>query len=331
MMGHGPLGTLAGPRAPARLAPDEPTDRELLGRFTATRDEEAFASLVHRHGPMVLGVCRRVLRDREDAQDAFQVTFLVLARKAGSLVRAELLANWLYGVAYRTAAHMRSRSARRPDRERQVADMPAPPVDDEEEKREVLAVLDEELSYLPEMYRTLVILCYLEGKTHEEAARQAACPAGSVSWRLARAREMLHQRLRRRGLALPVALFLVLLAEQRAAAAVSDELARSTASTAAGYAGGAPAAIPPEQATLTDEVIALLADPARWRWAVLLALAALVALLSAGVLLAAVSAVRAGSETPTAVGPEAGGAAPASGCGAAPAQGCHPGGDCQKK
>src|SRR5690606_8265248 len=107
------------------------------------RDEDAFAELVHRHGPMVLGVCRRVLRDRDDAHDAFQVTFLVLARKAGSVARAELLANWLYGVAYRTAAHMRGRAARRADRERQVADMPAPPDEDAEEKREVLAVLDE--------------------------------------------------------------------------------------------------------------------------------------------------------------------------------------------
>jgi RNA polymerase sigma factor (sigma-70 family) len=321
MMRNGPTGTVAASRPPTRSAVAEPTDRELLHRFAAGRDEEAFASLVHRHGPMVLGVCRRVLRDREDSQDAFQVTFLVLARKAGSIGRADLLANWLYGVAYRTAAHMRGRAARRAERERQVAAMSAPPGDSPEERREVLDALDEEMAHLPEMYRTLLVLCYLEGKTHHEAAREVGCPAGSVSWRLSRARTMLHARLRRRGLALPAALLVSLLADQRAAAAVSDELARSTASAAAEYTGGGTATVPPDQAALTDEVIGRLTEPDRRRWTLLLALALLLALLSASALLAAVPEARVWA-TPPPSEPQFDETAPGSGCGAASAAGC---------
>jgi RNA polymerase sigma-70 factor (ECF subfamily) len=329
MMGHGPPGAVAESRAPAPSAPAGPTDRELLDRFATTRDQEAFASLVHRHGPMVLGVCRRVLRNREDAQDAFQVTFLVLARKAGSVARAELLANWLHGVAYRTATHMRGRAARRAGRERQVAAMSAPPAEYPEERREVLAVLDEELAHLPEMYRTLLVLCYLEGKTHQEAARQIDCPSGSVSCRLARARAMLHGRLRRRGLVLPAALLVTLLIEQRAGAAVSDELARSTASAAAGYADGTPAAVSPDQAVLTDEVIGELADPGRRRWSILLVLLLLLALLSAGALLAAVPAARvwATPASPPAADPHPASPAPTPGCGAAQSRDCPAPGD----
>jgi RNA polymerase sigma factor (sigma-70 family) len=318
MKRQGPPGTVAEPCPPVRPSPaGPPPDRELLHRFVTARDEEAFAALVRRHGPMVLGVCRRVLRDREDAQDAFQVTFLVLARKAGSLARADLLANWLHGVAHRTAAHMRGQAARRAERERQVAAMPAPPGECPEERREVLAALDEEMAHLPEMYRTLLVLCYLEGRPHHEAAREAGCPAGSVSWRLARAREMLHGRLRRRGLALPAALLAVLLAEQRAAAAVSDELARSTASAAADYACGGAAAVPPDQAALTDEVIGGLAVPGDHRWRRLLALVMLLALLFGGTLLATVPAARVWDDTP----PHPAGPTPSSGCGAAPSAG----------
>jgi len=324
-MGRGLHGTVTEALSPEVISAEDPADRVLLDRFIQNRDEEAFAALVHRHGPMVLGVCRRGLRDREDAQDAFQITFLVLARKAATLERAELLANWLYGVAFRTAAHMRGRSARRPNPERQVADMPAPAAGTSEEKREVLAALDEELNHLPEMYRTLLVLCYLEGKTFQEAARQTACPAGSVSWRLARARDMLHKRLRRRGLVFPAALLLALLGEERAAAAVSNELARTTASTAAGYAGGA-AVVPPEQATVIDAIIGELADPVRYRGAILLSLALLFALLSGGVLLGAGPAIREWAAPAADAAPESGGpapgAAPGTGCGGVPAPAC---------
>ena len=337
MMGSGLHGMVAEPRSPVVIPGEHPSDRVLLDRFIQSRDEEAFASLVQRHGPMVLGVCRRVLRDREDAQDAFQVTFLVLARKAASLARAELLANWLYGVAYRTASHMRGRSGRRSSFEGPVPDLPAP-AEATDDRREILAALDEELNHLPEMYRTLLVLCYLEGKTFQEAARQTACPAGSVSWRVGRAREMLHKRLRRRGLVFPAALLMVLLGEECAAAAVSDELARTTASTAAGYAGGA-AAIPPEQATVIDVVIGELADPQRARWAGLLGL--LLALLSGGALLGAGPAIQAWAAPATGTAPQTPeiapggvsapgpgyGAAQAPSCSAAPGPACQAGGD----
>jgi RNA polymerase sigma factor (sigma-70 family) len=330
-MGHGPHGTVAEPRSNDVITAEPPPDEVLLNRFIQSRDEEAFATLVRRHGPMVLGVCRRVLRDREDAQDAFQVTFLVLARKAASVARAELLANWLYGVAFRTASHMRGRSVRRSSFESQRADVPVP-AGTTDERQEILAALDEELNHLPEMYRTLLVLCYLEGKSFQEAARQTACPAGSVSWRVTRAREMLHKRLRRRGLVFPAALLLVLLGEECAAAAVSDELAQTTASTAAGYAGGA-AVVPPAQTTVIDAVIGELADPQRSRWAIFLALALLLALLSGGALLGAGPAIQAWAAPATETAPQntSGASTPAPGCGAAQAPSCSaaPGPACQ--
>jgi RNA polymerase sigma-70 factor (ECF subfamily) len=233
---------------------------------------------------MVLGVCRRVLRDREAAQDAFQVTFLVLARKAGEVGRPELLANWLYGVAYRTALRFRDRAARRGRHERQGAAMPEPEQPPPADTAEALALLDEELNYLPEMYRTLLVLCYLEGKTHEQAARQLAVPVGSVSWRMNRARELLLRRLARRGVALSAAALALLLSGQRAsAAAVADGLAEDTARAAADYTGGDPGAVPPEHASLTEEVLGGLRNAGRGRSSRLL-LALLLALLAGGVL-----------------------------------------------
>src|SRR5262245_56059036 len=235
---------LAGPAADSRTAgppplPEEASDAYLLERFVLARDGDAFSELVRRHGPMVLGVCRRVLRNREDAQDAFQVTFLVLARKAASVGQPELLANWLYGVAYRTAVRVRDRAARRKFHERQSAAMPNLADPSPADTREVLDVLDEELEHLPEMYRTLIVLCYLEGKTHQEAARQLALPVGSVSWRMNRAKELLHRRLTRRGLALSAAVFGLLLSGQRAAAAaVAGGLTEDTTRAAVGFAEG---------------------------------------------------------------------------------------------
>jgi RNA polymerase sigma factor (sigma-70 family) len=285
MMRSGPPGAVDLTRSPDAPA-GEPTDRELLERFTTDRDQDAFAALVGRHGSMVLGVCRRILRDAEEAEDAFQVTFLVLARKAGSLSDPERLANWLYGVACRTAAHMRGRCARRAERERQVEDMAAPPTEYAEERRELLEVLDEELSHLPELYRTLLVLCHLEGRTHKQAARELGCPPGSVSWRVARAREMLHRRLSRRGVVLPAGLLVFILAEQAAAAGLPAGLVRSTAAAAAGYAAGSPGAVLPEQAALVDELTAALTESRRWHRLTLLVLAALLALLPPGILLA---------------------------------------------
>jgi RNA polymerase sigma factor (sigma-70 family) len=176
----------------------EPTDRELLRRFCAGEDA-AFALLIQRHGPMVLGVCRRVLNQQQDAEDAFQTTFLVLVRKAGSITRPELVGNWLYGVAYRTARKARARLARQ--RQRETGTLPMSSPEDPHADlhwHELRALLDTELKELPGKYRTPLVLCYLEGMTNEQAASHLGWPTGSISYRLARGRELLRQRLRAR-------------------------------------------------------------------------------------------------------------------------------------
>src|SRR5262249_53537960 len=182
-----------------REAPAE-EDAGLLARFVACRDEDAFTSLVRRHGPMVLGVCRRILGDTA-AEDAFQATFLVLVRRAASLDRPELLGNWLYGVASRVAREARSREARRRARERQAQAMARPEAGPAPEPvwADLRPVLDEELGQLPEKYRQALVLCYLEGRTHEEAARALGIPIGSVSWRRSRGPAPLAPRLTPRG------------------------------------------------------------------------------------------------------------------------------------
>src|SRR5437763_2284216 len=154
------------------------TDGQLLEDYLSRRDEAALAALVQRHGPMVWGVCRRVLFNHHDAEDAFQATFLVLVRKAASIASRELLANWLYGVAHQTALKARATAAKRKGRERQVTDMPEPAVTQHDPWRDVQPVLDEELSRLPDKYRGVLVLCDLEGKTRKEAAQQLGCPDG---------------------------------------------------------------------------------------------------------------------------------------------------------
>src|SRR5205814_10639713 len=146
----------------ALLRSPEP-DAELLARFVADRDEESFGHLVRRHGPMVWGVCRRVLRHRQDAEDAFQATFLVLARRAGAVRPRSLLANWLYGVAYRTALEARRVSAVRREKERRAAAMRDPAVMPGGPEPDVREALDRELAALPEVYRAAVVVCDLEG------------------------------------------------------------------------------------------------------------------------------------------------------------------------
>ncbi|HEV3263312.1 MAG TPA: sigma-70 family RNA polymerase sigma factor [Gemmataceae bacterium] len=242
-MAQGQIGTLlqylrnlVGP-APAEEAPDA----LLLERFAVHRDEAAFEALVRKFGPMVLGVCRRVLSDGHAVEDAFQATFLVLVRKARSLRKREQVGKWLYGVAYRTATKARASAVRWRARERQVRPMtPADPVQ-EVIRRDLRAVLDDELNRLPAKYRQPVVLCYLEGKTNEEAARKLGCPCGTVFTRLARAREMLRRRLARRGLALPAAALATALT-QEAAAAVPAALVASTLKAAAMFAAGSAAA-----------------------------------------------------------------------------------------
>jgi C-terminal peptidase prc len=178
------------------------TDAVLLERFVSERDETAFEALLHRHGPMVLGLCRRVLRNAHDAEDAFQATFLVLVHKASSVRKLASLSSWLYGVAYRTALQARTELARRRVHEKRGAIMafydPVPDV----YGQELRSLVDEEISRLPEKYRTPVILCYLEGMTYEEASRHLHWPKGTVAIRLARARERLRANLIRRGVVL---------------------------------------------------------------------------------------------------------------------------------
>jgi RNA polymerase sigma factor (sigma-70 family) len=212
-------------------------DAQLLERFLVARDEAAFEALVRRHGPMVLGVCRRLLHDPQDVEDAFQATFLVLIRKAGSLGRRQLLANWLYGVARRTALKARCNTARRQAHEKQVELMSTAGANNEASWRDLRPVLDEEVSRLPEKYRVPIILCYLEGKTFTEAALQLGWPAGTVSGRLARARELLRTRLARRGVTLSLGALGTLLAEQTASA-VPTPLVDSTLKAAALVAAG---------------------------------------------------------------------------------------------
>jgi RNA polymerase sigma factor (sigma-70 family) len=177
------------------------SDKQLLARFLGTRDQAAFAALVRRHGPMVLGVCRRILHDFQDAEDAFQATFLVLARRAASVVVGESLGCWLYGVAYRTAMEAHTMSARRRARERPMKDMPHPEVMPAE-AQDWRPLLDRELNLLPEKYRFVIVVCDLEGRTRKEAARLLGINEGTLSSRLSRGHTLLAKRLARCGVAL---------------------------------------------------------------------------------------------------------------------------------
>jgi RNA polymerase sigma factor (sigma-70 family) len=212
----------------------EIADQDLLRQFASRRDESAFESLVQRHGPMVQGVCRRILGDAHDAEDAFQAVFLVLARKSRSIRKPELLANWLYGVACRIARKARIRAIRKESRERRAGTMPVAgkiPVAGQLldlEWLELKAVLDDELQQLPEKYRAPLVLCYLHGQTNAQAAEQLGWPTGSISERLARAREILRARLNRRGLTLSAGLLALLLSQKAASADVSPLLVHAT-------------------------------------------------------------------------------------------------------
>jgi RNA polymerase sigma factor (sigma-70 family) len=218
-------------RRAVRRPEDDDSDTRLLERFLRQRDHAAFESLVLRHGPMVLGVCRRVLANAHDAEDAFQATFLVLVRKAASIRKRGTLGTWLYGVAHRTALAARRAMARRRAKEAAApprAEAPAEPVDDLRE------VLDRELAALPEPYREVVVLCDLEGKGRKEVARELGCPEGTVASRLARGRSLLAKRLARYGLATGA----VAMAGEAASACVPAALVSATVRAAARFAAG---------------------------------------------------------------------------------------------
>ena len=203
------------------------TDSQLLDCFVKERDSAAFRSLVDRHGPAVLQVCRGVLHDPHAAEDAFQATFLVLVRKAPSIKDPELLGGWLRGVAYRTALRARCHAARRRVIERTRADMSPTAHFHDELAPELRQMIREELDRLPDSYRQALTLCYMEGLTHQEAASRLGWPVGTVKVRLLRGRRLLRERLDRRGASLGSSLLLLLLNPDRAPA-VPQPLLEST-------------------------------------------------------------------------------------------------------
>jgi RNA polymerase sigma factor (sigma-70 family) len=255
------------------------TDRELLERFVVRGNEDAFAALMRRHGPTVLGVCRRVLRDAPDVEDAFQATFLVLARKAGGVRRPEQLGNWLYGVAFNAARKARDEAARRRERERQAAHRPADAIRDDAVEHDLLPAIDTEIERLPERMRSAVILCNLQGKTTAEAARQLGCPRGTILSRLAHARELLRVRLSRRGVALSAGLVAALGTLPATAAVVPAALLEAAARAARVAAGDGrfTAVVSGRAAGLAQEVLrTMFLSKVKFVAAGLLALAVLV-------------------------------------------------------
>jgi RNA polymerase sigma factor (sigma-70 family) len=251
------------------------SDGQLLERFVGQHDQAAFEALFWRHGPMVLAVCRRLLGPA-DAEDAFQATFLVLVRKAASIGRRDAVGAWLYRVAYRVA--LRARATARP-----AVELPpeGPPAPDEEAAawRDLRPLLDAAIAGLPEKYRAPVVLCYLEGRTNEEAARELGCPKGTVAVRLMRARERLRRRLERCRLILPAALLAALLAGRARAEAVEAALAATTMKAALGAAAGGTlsAAASANAAALAQGVMrAMYLRKMKWTVAVVVALGVIV-------------------------------------------------------
>jgi len=232
------------------------SDGELLGRFVERREADAFEALMHRHGPMVWGVCRRVLRDGHDAEDAFQATFLVLARKAASVLPREKIGHWLYGVAYQTARKAKATRDRRRKREGQVSVPPELMSVTDDPRDASTEDIDLELARLPEKYRIPIILCELEGKSHAGAAEQLGWPTGTVSSRLSRGKTLLAKRLSRSGV--------VLAAHQTPNGASADMPTRLVGPTA--YTAGLFTAkeamtagtVSAEVATLTEGVLKLM-------------------------------------------------------------------------
>jgi RNA polymerase sigma factor (sigma-70 family) len=237
-----PVGHFIRRLSVAQLVAAAPDD-ELVERFAVHREEAAFAALVRRHGPLVLGVCRRVLTDPHAAEDCFQATFLVLARKAGSLKGPESLGPWLYGVATRTALKARAREVRRRRCERRAAVGEAIAPSDGLFWRDLRPKLDAAIAGLAEKYRTPFVLHYLEGLTVAEIAHRLGCPQGTAAVRLARAKEQLRARLTRQGLVSCIGVLATALAQDAAWATVPPPLATGTVQAAmciaAGEASGA--------------------------------------------------------------------------------------------
>lgn len=291
-------------RLVAAPAGDDASDRRLVARFAATRDEQAFTALVERHGAMVLGTCRRLLSDAHAADDAFQATFLVLARKAASLQERGTVAGWLYTVACHSALKARAADQRRRQREREVPPMPPSEPASDALWRDLRPILDEEVRRLPDRYRTPFVLCCLEGKTNDEAAQVLGCPTGTVLSRLSRARARLRDRLQRRGISLSIGSLTTAVTVSSASPAPAAALVRTTVQAAVLAAAGETAAC----AGLVGPAAALAEGVLKTMWLSKLKLAAAVMVLvvavcgaGAGVYVAAGGAARA-SLAP--IGPE---------------------------
>jgi len=228
------------------------SDQELLSNLVSRRDEQAFAALMQRHGPMVLSVCRRVLHNEYDAEDTFQATFLVLVKKASTIRRGESLHTWLYKVAFRLAQRLRARHARQ-----QTVPLPnegsnAPAEPDPLSWNEVRSALDEELQHLPEKYRAPLVLCCLSDKTRDEAAEELGWSLNVLKGRLERGRKLLRARLLRRGVELTSALLAITLTQCKSAAALPAPLTVATLKTAAIASGSAAATVPAQVLQLAD-------------------------------------------------------------------------------
>jgi RNA polymerase sigma factor (sigma-70 family) len=268
-MVNGPASKVTPPKAGGSLLPNlaAMTDGELLEHFATRHEEPAFAELVSRHGPMVLRTCQRVLHRPQDAEDAFQAAFIVLVRRAGALSHIKCLGSWLHAVAARVALKARGNTGRRQSRERQteeavLAEAVGRP-SSEAGPSDLRPVLDEELTRLPEKYRAPIVLCYLEGKSTDQTADQLGWKRGTVACRLSRARDLLRNRLRRRGLALSAGALGVMLTQQALFASVPATLTGATTQaamlTAAGKAAGADATLKSMAALKLKIAAALLA------------------------------------------------------------------------
>ncbi|HEY7327001.1 MAG TPA: efflux RND transporter periplasmic adaptor subunit [Gemmataceae bacterium] len=232
------------------------SDAELLERYVRCRDEAAFELLVWRHGALVFNVCSRILPCQQDAEDAFQATFLAFVRKAGSIRRCGSVASWLYKVAYRVALEARERRRKTAAIEKPGGEILAVQAEDDPLWNDVRPILDEELNRLPERLRQPIVLCYLEGKSNAEAARELGCRLGTVYSRLSRGRELLRQRLQRRGVTMPAAALATALTARATDAAPAISLVRTAARAALAFADpSATPTVPPRVATLAEGVL----------------------------------------------------------------------------
>jgi RNA polymerase sigma factor (sigma-70 family) len=258
----------------------EQSDGQLLERFVSGQDDVALETLVRRHAMMVWGVCRRALARQDDAEDAFQATFLVLFRKAASIRSRDLLANWLYRVAYQTARKARQRNAIRDSREKQVETMPEPQTEPHNDAfgPELWAFVYQELSRLPEKYRIAIVLCDLEGQSQRDVAQQLRIAEGTVGSRLARGRAILAQRLTRHGVGVSATSVAAVWSQQAASGAVPEALLSNTIKATTLLAAGETVTaglLSPETFPLTEGVLHAMAGAKRKAARVVLLLAAL--------------------------------------------------------